>query len=78
MKRHVDLLGRGRRESHDERSNCSAFSVCRSSSLFQAFDHILAAVEDIAGLNGYHHWRDKSVLYVPFVCTKTNLMSHYI
>lgn len=29
--------------------------------LFQAFDHILAAVEDIAGLNGYHHWRDKSV-----------------
>ncbi|XP_062846059.1 sodium/hydrogen exchanger 5 [Trichomycterus rosablanca] len=25
----------------------------------RAFDHILAAVEDIAGLNGYHHWRDK-------------------
>ncbi|XP_016310424.1 sodium/hydrogen exchanger 5-like [Sinocyclocheilus anshuiensis] len=24
-----------------------------------AFDHILTAVEDIAGLNGYHHWRDK-------------------
>lgn len=25
----------------------------------RAFDHILTAVEDIAGLNGYHHWRDK-------------------
>uniref|UniRef100_A0AAR2LUH1 Sodium/hydrogen exchanger n=1 Tax=Pygocentrus nattereri TaxID=42514 RepID=A0AAR2LUH1_PYGNA len=25
----------------------------------RAFDHILAAIEDIAGLNGYHHWRDK-------------------
>uniref|UniRef100_W5KES1 Sodium/hydrogen exchanger n=1 Tax=Astyanax mexicanus TaxID=7994 RepID=W5KES1_ASTMX len=25
----------------------------------RAFDHILAAVEDIAGLSGYHHWRDK-------------------
>lgn len=25
----------------------------------QAFDHILTAVEDIAGLQGYHHWRDK-------------------
>ncbi|KAI1890104.1 hypothetical protein AGOR_G00169800 [Albula goreensis] len=25
----------------------------------RAFDHVLAAVEDIAGLNGYHHWRDK-------------------
>ncbi|XP_068173448.1 sodium/hydrogen exchanger 5 [Antennarius striatus] len=25
----------------------------------RAFDHILAAVEDIAGLQGYHHWRDK-------------------
>ncbi|XP_038839964.1 sodium/hydrogen exchanger 5, partial [Salvelinus namaycush] len=24
-----------------------------------AFDHCLTAVEDIAGLNGYHHWRDK-------------------
>uniref|UniRef100_A0A7N6AH13 Sodium/hydrogen exchanger n=1 Tax=Anabas testudineus TaxID=64144 RepID=A0A7N6AH13_ANATE len=24
-----------------------------------AFDHILTAVEDIAGLQGYHHWRDK-------------------
>lgn len=26
---------------------------------FQAFDHILTAVEDVAGLQGYHHWRDK-------------------
>ncbi|XP_066569461.1 sodium/hydrogen exchanger 5 [Amia ocellicauda] len=25
----------------------------------RAFDHTLAAVEDIAGLHGYHHWRDK-------------------
>ncbi|XP_047436942.1 sodium/hydrogen exchanger 5 [Mugil cephalus] len=25
----------------------------------RAFDHILTAVEDIAGLQGYHHWRDK-------------------
>ncbi|XP_029283527.1 LOW QUALITY PROTEIN: sodium/hydrogen exchanger 5-like, partial [Cottoperca gobio] len=25
----------------------------------EAFDHILTAVEDIAGLQGYHHWRDK-------------------
>uniref|UniRef100_A0A8K9X2E8 Sodium/hydrogen exchanger n=1 Tax=Oncorhynchus mykiss TaxID=8022 RepID=A0A8K9X2E8_ONCMY len=25
----------------------------------RAFDHCLTAVEDIAGLNGYHHWRDK-------------------
>ncbi|XP_015224123.2 sodium/hydrogen exchanger 5 [Lepisosteus oculatus] len=25
----------------------------------RAFDHILAAVEDISGLHGYHHWRDK-------------------
>ncbi|MGH0177071.1 UNVERIFIED_CONTAM: hypothetical protein FKN15_074571 [Acipenser sinensis] len=25
----------------------------------RAFDHILAAVEDIAGHHGYHHWRDK-------------------
>uniref|UniRef100_H3A308 Sodium/hydrogen exchanger n=1 Tax=Latimeria chalumnae TaxID=7897 RepID=H3A308_LATCH len=25
----------------------------------RAFDHILAAVEDIAGRHGYHHWRDK-------------------
>ncbi|KAG2469780.1 SL9A5 protein, partial [Polypterus senegalus] len=25
----------------------------------RAFDHILAAVEDIAGQSGYHHWRDK-------------------
>ncbi|KAJ8333698.1 hypothetical protein SKAU_G00410170 [Synaphobranchus kaupii] len=25
----------------------------------RAFDHTLTAVEDIAGLNGYHHWRDK-------------------
>ncbi|XP_037342330.2 sodium/hydrogen exchanger 5 isoform X2 [Pungitius pungitius] len=25
----------------------------------RAFDHTLAAVEDIAGLQGYHHWRDK-------------------
>ncbi|XP_068596689.1 sodium/hydrogen exchanger 5 [Brachionichthys hirsutus] len=25
----------------------------------RAFDHILAAVEDVAGLQGYHHWRDK-------------------
>uniref|UniRef100_A0A3Q2EG33 Sodium/hydrogen exchanger n=1 Tax=Cyprinodon variegatus TaxID=28743 RepID=A0A3Q2EG33_CYPVA len=24
----------------------------------RAFDHILTAVEDIAGLQGYHHWRD--------------------
>lgn len=29
----------------------------------QAFDHILTAVEDIAGLNGYHHWRDKLVSF---------------
>lgn len=25
----------------------------------QAFDHILAAVEDIVGHHGYHYWRDK-------------------
>uniref|UniRef100_A0A674PDI3 Sodium/hydrogen exchanger n=1 Tax=Takifugu rubripes TaxID=31033 RepID=A0A674PDI3_TAKRU len=25
----------------------------------RAFDHILTAVEDVAGLQGYHHWRDK-------------------
>ncbi|XP_077574410.1 sodium/hydrogen exchanger 5-like [Stigmatopora nigra] len=25
----------------------------------RAFDHILTAVEDIAGLQSYHHWRDK-------------------
>ncbi|XP_043937321.1 sodium/hydrogen exchanger 5 [Protopterus annectens] len=25
----------------------------------RAFDHILAAVEDIAGHHGYHYWRDK-------------------
>ncbi|KAJ8272196.1 hypothetical protein COCON_G00110550 [Conger conger] len=25
----------------------------------RAFDHTLTAVEDIAGLSGYHHWRDK-------------------
>ncbi|CAL8351106.1 unnamed protein product [Merluccius merluccius] len=25
----------------------------------RAFDHILTAVEDIAGLQGYHHWKDK-------------------
>ncbi|XP_024911349.1 sodium/hydrogen exchanger 5 isoform X2 [Cynoglossus semilaevis] len=25
----------------------------------RAFDHMLAAVEDVAGLQGYHHWRDK-------------------
>lgn len=29
---------------------------------FQAFDHILTAVEDVAGLQGYHHWRDKWVI----------------
>lgn len=25
----------------------------------KAFDHILAAVEDIVGHHGYHYWRDK-------------------
>uniref|UniRef100_A0A3B5R4G3 Sodium/hydrogen exchanger n=1 Tax=Xiphophorus maculatus TaxID=8083 RepID=A0A3B5R4G3_XIPMA len=29
----------------------------------RAFDHILTAVEDIAGLQGYHHWRDKKSVY---------------
>lgn len=28
-------------------------------SLLKAFDHILAAVEDIVGHHGYHYWRDK-------------------
>ncbi|XP_049661928.1 sodium/hydrogen exchanger 5 isoform X4 [Accipiter gentilis] len=27
--------------------------------IVQAFDHILAAVEDIVGHHGYHYWRDK-------------------
>uniref|UniRef100_A0A3Q2PEG9 Sodium/hydrogen exchanger n=1 Tax=Fundulus heteroclitus TaxID=8078 RepID=A0A3Q2PEG9_FUNHE len=36
----------------------SCFTECNRVS-FQAFDHILTAVEDIAGLQGYHHWRDK-------------------
>ncbi|KAI6077512.1 Sodium/hydrogen exchanger 5 isoform X2 [Aix galericulata] len=37
-------------------------SLCTSLTLFsslKAFDHILAAVEDIVGHHGYHYWRDK-------------------
>uniref|UniRef100_A0A3Q2GPW8 Sodium/hydrogen exchanger n=1 Tax=Cyprinodon variegatus TaxID=28743 RepID=A0A3Q2GPW8_CYPVA len=40
--------------SHVMKPLLNRVSVCS-----QAFDHILTAVEDIAGLQGYHHWRDK-------------------
>ncbi|KFW71603.1 Sodium/hydrogen exchanger 5, partial [Pygoscelis adeliae] len=41
------------------RGTCSLATALTLFSSLKAFDHILAAVEDIVGHHGYHYWRDK-------------------